>query len=162
HPRATRWPIQPGEGRRVSERVYSQMTIGFFGKLASHGDFVTRDLADDFVGRWDEWLSAGLSAYMEHSDWEARFERAPAWRFALCAGGCGQAGMLGVFLPSHDSVGRRFPFTVALGLPTHSRPFRQALAAADWFNSIESAACGIAASPPPELVSVQHLIAEAG
>src|SRR5215469_725912 len=108
------------------------MTLGFFGKLASHGDFVARDLASDFIDRWDEWLSAGLAAFIAHrgAEWEARFEMAPAWRFALAAGLCGHSAMLGVILPSRDSIGRRFPFTVALELPAHIRPFRQAVGAA--------------------------------
>lgn len=33
---------------------------GFYGKLRSHGDFVSRGLPHGFVQAWDAWLQTGL------------------------------------------------------------------------------------------------------
>ena len=30
-------------------------TLGFYGKLASRGDFVSRALPQSFIGPWDSW-----------------------------------------------------------------------------------------------------------
>ena len=37
-------------------------TAGFYGKLASRGDFVSRGLPQSFIAPWDSWLAAGLLA----------------------------------------------------------------------------------------------------
>ncbi len=41
------------------------MEVGFFGKLPSHGDFVRRRVADDFVAGWDSWLQQCLAQSRE-------------------------------------------------------------------------------------------------
>jgi type VI secretion system protein ImpM len=33
---------------------------GFYGKVTTHGDFVTRRLPRSFIDSWDEWLQLGL------------------------------------------------------------------------------------------------------
>ncbi|MEA5671269.1 type VI secretion system-associated protein TagF [Pseudomonas sp. MH2] len=35
---------------------------GFYGKLVTHGDFLSRRLSPTFVRGWDDWLQAGLRA----------------------------------------------------------------------------------------------------
>ena len=78
---------------------------GLFGKLPAHGDFVRRNLPRSFVSPWDRWLSEGVRATPD-ATWTA-------WRFHLAAGRCGPAAVAGVIVPSSDSVGRRFPMTLA-------------------------------------------------
>ncbi len=34
----------------------SGATVGFFGKLPSHGDFIERRVDDEFRERWDDWM----------------------------------------------------------------------------------------------------------
>ena len=43
----------------------------------------------------------------------ALWDTTPGWRFHLLPGVCGEAAAVGVLLPSRDSVGRRFPVTLA-------------------------------------------------
>jgi type VI secretion system protein ImpM len=41
------------------------MNTGFYGKVASRGDFVSRGLPQSFIKPWDAWLAAGLLASQE-------------------------------------------------------------------------------------------------
>jgi len=99
----------------VSGRAGTPGAPGLYGKLASHGDFVTRRLPPGFVQEWDAWLQAGmLDGRARHGKaWLGRYLDAPVWRFALAPGVCGKAAMAGVLLPSVDRVGRYFPLTLA-------------------------------------------------
>jgi len=90
-------------------------TLGLYGKLPAHGDFVRRALPKSFVDPWDAWLQAGMEAARAAlgGAWEDAWRDGPAWRFALPAGACGPDAVAGVMMPSADSVGRRFPLTLA-------------------------------------------------
>lgn len=99
------------------------MTIGFFGKVPSHGDFVGRGLPPAMHLPFDAWVQAGL----RHSKadlgerWLAAWLVSPIWRFVLGAGVCGPQAWAGVMMPSMDRVGRCFPLVVAMnlaGVPT--------------------------------------------
>lgn len=88
---------------------------GFFGKVPSLGDFVSRRLPPAFLNPWDAWLQAGLQCSRERLDeqWLEAYLCSPIWHFALAAGVCGEQGWAGVMIPSVDRVGRYFPLTVA-------------------------------------------------
>jgi type VI secretion system protein ImpM len=75
-----------------------------FGKLPAHGDFVARGLSASAHEAWDAFLSGSLAdARSIFGDtFEARFDSAPAWRFAL-------PDTAGAIAPSVDRAGRRFP-----------------------------------------------------
>ena len=111
--------------------------IGLFGKLPAHGDFVRRGLPPSFCEPWDAWLQAGMTAARRSlgGAWEATWEAAPAWRFALPTGACGPDPVAGVVAPSADSVGRRFALTVAATLPGAA----EGLWPAGWFVAMEGA-----------------------
>ena len=66
-------------------------TLGFYGKLASRGDFVSRALPQSFIGPWDSWLAAGLLASQNSlgGDWLNVYLVSPLWRFVLAPGVCG-------------------------------------------------------------------------
>lgn len=91
---------------------------GWFGKLPTVGDFVSRRLPQDVIDWWDSWLSQGLSGLRQRhaEDWQAQFLAAPSWRFVLAPGVApgklGQHAWAGVLIPSVDSVGRYFPLTL--------------------------------------------------
>lgn len=89
--------------------------LGLYGKLPAHGDFVRRALPKTFVDPWDAWLQAGIAAARAAlgEAWEDAWRDGPVWRFALPAGACGPEAVAGVLVPSEDSVGRRFPLTLA-------------------------------------------------
>lgn len=94
-------------------------TAGFFGKVVSHGDFVSRRLPPALVGVWDAWLQAGLQASRDllGARWLEVYLTSPVWRFALAPGACDEHAWAGVLMPSVDRVGRHFPLTIAAGAP---------------------------------------------
>jgi len=91
------------------------MSAGFYGKLPSEGDFVTRRLPWEFTSVWDDWLQQGMQASREAlgATWLERYLSAPIWRFQVAPGVCGPAGWRGLFFASVDRVGRYFPLTLA-------------------------------------------------
>ena len=87
---------------------------GWFGKLPMLGDFASRRLPDAFIRPWDDWLQPSLAAAKESigERWLDLYLTFPVWRFVMPAGLVGDAGWIGVFLPSVDRVGRCFPLTI--------------------------------------------------
>jgi len=93
--------------------------VGFFGKLPTLGDFVSRRLPREFIEPWDTWLQASLRASQERlaDEWLNVFLVSPIWRFAISPGICGENAWLGVMMPSVDRVGRYYPLTLAAAIP---------------------------------------------
>src|SRR5687768_4511338 len=92
---------------------------GWFGKLPALGDFASRRLPDAWIAPWDEWLQAELvnaRAALGDDAWTAVYMVAPVRRFWLAPGLLTSQAWLGVLMPSVDSVGRHFPFTLAAPL----------------------------------------------
>lgn len=97
-----------------------------FGKLPSHGDFVSRSLSAAEKSELDLWLSGEIAEARDRlgEEFEPRFDNAPPFRFAWDDAGSWRAGAMAA---SMDSAGRRFPLLVgrrALGT-------REAAAAAE-------------------------------
>ena len=94
-------------------------SCGFYGKLPSQGDFVTRRLPWEFTSAWDDWLQQGMHASRAAlgDRWLDLYLSAPVWRFQLAPGVCGPLGWRGVFFASVDRVGRYFPLTLAFASP---------------------------------------------
>ena len=112
---------------------------GLYGKLPSHGDFVLRRLPQEFVSIWDEWLQQGIaeSKIALGNGWEECYREAPVCRFLLAPGTCGDFAWAGLWQPSVDRVGRRFPLTVAASLPSNVDALETMLAAGSWYASLE-------------------------
>lgn len=91
---------------------------GFFGKVRTHGDFVSRRLPSEFVAPWDAHLQEGMlfGQQVFAAQWLPVYLNAPVWCFALAAGICGAPAWAGVLMPGVDRVGRYFPFTIAAPL----------------------------------------------
>jgi len=116
---------------------------GFFGKVPSHGDFVSRRLPAGFVAPWDAWLQAGLaeSRVRLGERWLPLYLNSPVWRFALGAGVCGPQAWGGVVMPSVDRVGRYFPLTLAHVIAEDGMtPQRWPAADMPWHNQLEALA----------------------
>ncbi|HEX6019223.1 MAG TPA: type VI secretion system-associated protein TagF [Burkholderiaceae bacterium] len=116
---------------------------GWFGKMPAHGDFVSRRLPADWVAAWDDWLQQQLPrSRAAHGDdaWLALYLVAPVRRFWLAPGLLAPAAWLGVLMPSVDSVGRHFPFTLAVALPPPSDALADALAGDVWFAAADALA----------------------
>lgn len=85
--------------------------FGFYGKIPSLGDFVTRSLPRDQVGVVDEWMRSGLFALRSISEaWLDSYLVSPVWQFVLPSGMWSAAPLCGLMMPSVDRVGRYFPF----------------------------------------------------
>jgi type VI secretion system protein ImpM len=115
---------------------------GFYGKLSSHGDFVTRRLPPSFVAVWDGWLQACMQGSREQlgSSWLEAYLTGPLWRFALAAGVCDGQAWAGVLMPSVDRVGRHFPLVLACAT-AGALPLQQWMGeGAPWFEQLEDLA----------------------
>lgn len=115
---------------------------GFFGKIPSHGDFITRSLSRRFLDRWDDWLQNCIAESKAQlgEKWLDVYLTSPIWRFALMQGICGPEPWAGILMPSVDRVGRYFPLTVATQLPAGAQPFQVVVRGNAWFESVEGLA----------------------
>ena len=88
---------------------------GFYGKVTSHGDFVTRRLPDAMVAAWDGWLQQGMLASRQQlgADWLRHYLTSPIWRFAIAEDIVSDQAWAGVLMPSVDRVGRHYPLMLA-------------------------------------------------
>ena len=84
---------------------------GFFGKLPFMGDFVNRGWDVGLLDKLDKLLQEALSELMTSSALgKDAVTQAPCMVLSLRPGLLGDQGLLIVVLPSHDRVGRTFPF----------------------------------------------------
>ncbi len=92
-----------------------RFNYGFYGKIPSAGDFVSRDIPYGYVQYFDDWFSAGMvGLFSDHQDWLNNYLTAPVWNFVICPGVWGEEYLYGAVMPSVDSVGRYFPFAAIL------------------------------------------------
>jgi type VI secretion system protein ImpM len=126
---------------------------GFFGKLPSRGDFVSRRLSADFIDRWDAWLQSALAASQAAlgDHWLDVYLTSPIWRFALSPGVCDREAHLGVVIPSVDKVGRYFPLAAAVPCGRATAALALAFELEDWYSSIESLLLATLAETPLDL-----------
>lgn len=109
---------------------------GLFGKLPSHGDFLTRRLAREFLDPWDQWLQSAVAASREalgQDGWLAAYLTSPVWNFALESGVCGPSSWAGILVPSVDRVGRYYPLTLAVELEAGAGALHCLRGGSDWF-----------------------------
>lgn len=126
--------------RRTATPPAEPPALGFFGKLPSRGDFVSRALSRRFIDPWDRWLQRVMEAVDPHL-WPSAdgLDRLiPGCRFAFTAGVCGPDALAGLLVPSFDRVGRRFPLTVAVTLPGASALAGLPSALDAWFSALDS------------------------
>jgi type VI secretion system protein ImpM len=115
---------------------------GWYGKLPALGDFVGRRLPPEFVRPWDTWLQErmGTTRATLGDAWLDCYLTAPIWRFVLLPGLVGESGWAGVLMPSVDRVGRHFPLTVAVALPSVGAAARIVFDGEPWLAGLEEAA----------------------
>lgn len=121
----------------MSEPVTS--APGFFGKLPSHGDFLTRRLPRSFIDPWDRWLQSAVADSREQlgDEWLNIYLTSPLWRFTLSPGLVGPSAWVGVLMPSVDRVGRYFPFTLAIPIERPGNLLELLIHNESWFNQCE-------------------------
>ncbi len=117
-------------------------TIGLFGKLPAHGDFVHRNLPTEFINTWDEWLQHFVAGSQEQigTDWLDVYLTSPIWRFVFSPGVIDSAAWAGILMPSVDRVGRYFPFSVVMQIPTGVNPLEFLANLSGWFEGVEEIA----------------------
>lgn len=123
----------------------SQAIPGWYGKLPNLGDFASRRLPGEFIRTWDAWLQEVLQATRASlgEAWLDCYLTMPIWRFVLLPGLVGPSGWAGVLMPSVDRVGRQFPLTLAVALPSDAVAAHAVFEGADWFADLEDAALGV-------------------
>lgn len=91
------------------------MSAVIYGKHPAFGDFLAHGLPHKHLHVLDEWLETVLPDVRKGlgDNWEAAWEAAPPLRFWIGPMLLG-VPLIGIFLPSMDKVGRRFPLFFAL------------------------------------------------
>lgn len=117
-------------------------TIGLFGKLPAHGDFVQRNLPANFINTWDEWLQHFISGTKEQlgDTWLDVYLTSPLWRFVFSSGVIDENNWAGIMIPSVDRVGRYYPFSIIKKLPQDVNPFEFVQMHSTWFKDLEALA----------------------
>lgn len=115
-------------------------SIGVFGKLPAHGDFIQRNISSSFLNVWDEWMQYFISGTKEQigENWLNIYLTSPIWRFVFSPGVIDDSCWTGIMLPSVDRVGRYYPFSVIKKLPANSNPFYIMQVQTTWYTQIES------------------------
>ena len=118
----------------------NEALCGFFGKVPTHGDFLSRRLPRSFLDPWDQWLQESIAVSREQlgERWLEAYLVSPLWRFCLSPGLCGSDLWAGIMMPSVDRVGRYFPLCIALSLPPGAGLFSIAVAAQAWFDEAQA------------------------
>ena len=118
---------------------------GWYGKLPSLGDFASRRLPVEFIKAWDACLQEVIPASRDAlgERWLDVYLTMPIWRFVFLPGVVTRSGWAGVFMPSVDRVGRHFPLTIAMELPSPAAAAFATFEGADWFAGLEEAALAV-------------------
>ncbi|KMO17924.1 type VI secretion system-associated protein TagF [Methylobacterium platani] len=129
-------------GRRAAGATPEPATVGFFGKVPTRGDFVSRRLGGPLHDALDQWLSRALVASRRQlgEAWLPAYLVAPVWRFVLGRGTMGPHPAVGVLMPSVDRVGRYFPLVLAAEMPGLTDPWRLFRLSGGWFDAAEARA----------------------
>jgi len=120
-----------------------RLAAGWFGKMPALGDFASRRLSAQWIAAWDGWLQRELvrsRSALGDDDWLALFLVAPVRRFWLAPGLLDAQTWLGVLMPSVDSVGRHFPFTLACAMAPGHDGLIDALANDNWLDAADALA----------------------
>jgi type VI secretion system protein ImpM len=94
------------------------MSVGCYGKLPIHGDFIRFNVGAAEISVLDRWFQEGLFTGQKALGglFSDVFDRAPASRFIFNMHSIGRV-VAGVMMPSCDKTGRQFPFLIITGAP---------------------------------------------
>jgi type VI secretion system protein ImpM len=115
--------------------------LGYYGKVPTQGDFISKGLPRSFIEPWDIWLQEAIFTSQQQlgSRWLEYYLTSPIYHFILAPGICGNTGWLGILMPSVDKIGRYYPMTIALMLDASINPF-VAIQKQHWFDNLEQLA----------------------
>ncbi|MCH9687460.1 MAG: type VI secretion system-associated protein TagF [Deltaproteobacteria bacterium] len=127
--------------------------IALFGKLPAAGDFVAFNEAYPVARQLDKWLQAGVDHVVRRGKELPQSPVRFLYRDPACSGAC-----IGVFVPSHDRVGRKFPLAafayIDMPVAVHRFPYLPAAYAP--FLDGAAAVLSQAAQAEPNAI-MQHL-----
>ncbi len=116
------------------------LAIGWYGKIPSLGDFISRRLPVSFIGVWDTWLQGAITTSREQlgEHWLDLYLTSPIWRFILMPDTCGNSKIwTGILMPSVDKVGRHFPLTIATEIEPYTGALLSILSEQEWYAALE-------------------------
>jgi type VI secretion system protein ImpM len=90
----------------------SPVSMVYFGKLPSRGDFVRSANQAALTQTLDRWLTQGVEMMAEDPRWKETYDQAAPVHFAFL-GVKSRAVLAGHLIASTDASGRRFPFIAA-------------------------------------------------
>lgn len=119
------------------------LTVGWYGKIPSLGDFISRRLPTSFIDIWDTWLQRIMATSRQQlgEHWLDLYLTSPIWRFILMPDTCDNTKIwTGILMPSVDKVGRHFPLTIATEIEPSPGAVLSILSAQEWYAAIEQVA----------------------
>jgi type VI secretion system protein ImpM len=118
------------------------ITSGYYGKVSTHGDFVSRGLPVSFTDPWDAWLQEAIFSSQQKlgDNWLDCYLTGPIYRFVLSPGICGENSWLGIMMPSVDRIGRYYPMTITTMNRLNINPFIALEKELSWFSQVETLA----------------------
>ncbi|SEF73459.1 type VI secretion system-associated protein TagF [Marinobacterium lutimaris] len=94
--------------------------IGCFGKIPAKADFIGQNATGSVIRELDQWLQNALLHFLDHEDWQRRFDELPVCFFSYHAKN--GSDVMGAMISSSDSSGRRYPFFIHQILAPEGRP----------------------------------------
>lgn len=128
----------------------TRLQPGCFGKLPLFADFVRHGPSGPELEALDQWIQEGIAGARQTlgASWDPVFESAPPGRFLYYHRGTGRV-LGGVYVPSRDKAGRRFPFLIHAALevrPLKAEPSLWPLLWGEFMNRAERLAAAHAGS----------------
>lgn len=91
------------------------VSISYFGKLPTRGDFVKAVDNHQLIAILDRWVGQGIELLAQDVAWKQLYDNGSPMHFAFM-GSRSKAVIAGHLLPSQDASGRRFPFIAAASM----------------------------------------------
>lgn len=95
------------------------VSLAFFGKLPSRGDFVRSTNQGMLTQTLDNWMTQALELMAQDPHWKPIYDQALPMHFAFF-GSHNRSALAGHLMPSADASQRRFPFIAAGTFETES------------------------------------------
>lgn len=112
-------------------------SIGWYGKIPSHGDFLNIRLPRNFVTSWSTWINEAIvSSRADLGDrWLDLYFLLRPWRYFLPRNLIDENLWLGILAHSLDSVGRCYPVTLVSSVSAEEAMVIDHFA---WFQRLET------------------------
>jgi len=117
----------------------NRLIAGYYGAISSEPQHIQDNMLRDFTSTWADWSNSIIRSLGFEDDHRAIAEylASPVYRYTLSAGVCGELPYIGVMLPSLDSNGAPFPFTICAPLHKNCNPFTEQSRFEDWYLAAE-------------------------